>query len=124
MDCSPLGAEEKFVIGSCDVGEEHSFSRYGAHELSLGVENQNLSIHSEDHQEASQLCHMALLYVLFNVDPLLELEVPLVELPEFDAGFLDSEELDLVSQIYLSSLPEGTVGRGLPRLERSVWWPT
>ena len=67
---------------------------------------------------------MALLYVLFNVDPLLEREVPLVELPEFDAGFLNSEELDLVSQIYLSSLPEGTVGRGLPRLERSVWWPT
>lgn len=63
---------------------------------------------------------MALLYVLLDVDPLLELEVSLVELPELDAGPLDSEELDLVRQIHLGGLSKSTVGRGLSRWIRSV----
>ena len=62
---------------------------------------------------------MALLDVLLDVDPLLQFEIPLVELPELDTAFLDCEELDLIGQVHLGCLAESAMGGHLSWLEWS-----
>ena len=64
---------------------------------------------------------MALLNALLDVDSLLEFEISLVELPELDTAFLHSEELNLISKVHLSRLPESTMSCNLSWLERGEW---
>ena len=61
-----------------------------------------------------------MLDILLNVDPLLKLKIALVELPQFHAGLFHSEELDLIGQVYLRSLTQGSMRGRLPTLASEV----
>ena len=105
VDSASLGPQEEFVIRCAEYGEEDAFSRDSADEFTFCVKDQHFTVLTEDHEEASEVCDETLLDVLLNVDSLLQLEVALVELPQFYAGLLDGEELDLAGEVYLRSLP-------------------
>ena len=98
---SSVGAEQELVVGCSESGEKDSVSREGAHKLALLVEDEYSTAFTQDQEEVGQLRYFKRYDILFDVDPLLEVGVPLRILPHLKTLFLSRQEWQPAVQEYL-----------------------
>ena len=90
MKSAAICAQEQLVVSSTNLREDHTFLRHRAHELSLLVQDQDLSTFTKDEEEICKLRNFHRGNVLLDVNPLLKLGIALGVFPELDALLLDS----------------------------------